>query len=133
MTEAGLKLLTLQGTGNVTIRISPSRRHQPRWRHRRQRQRRLGGRSRTKTTWPHGDLNGDGLVNASDRQILYANYGWHANLAPVAVPQPDGPALKTHTDLTSSRKLDAIAVDNEGRRHLLARGERHPRHRQARW
>ena len=32
---------------------------------------------------PSADFNGDGVDDASDRQVLYANYGWHANQAPV--------------------------------------------------
>ncbi|MDK2127154.1 dockerin type I domain-containing protein, partial [Parachitinimonas caeni] len=29
------------------------------------------------------DLNGDGVLTAADRQLLYANYGWRANQAPL--------------------------------------------------
>jgi hypothetical protein len=58
------------------------------------------------------DLNGDGMVNATDRQMLYANYGWRANQAPVAAESL--PIVKTHTDLSTTKALDGAARDIEG-------------------
>ena len=50
--------------------------------------------------------------NATDRQILYANYGFKANQAPTAVDNlPQG---KTHTDLATKLAVNAIAQDGEG-------------------
>ena len=60
------------------------------------------------------DLNGDGIVNSTDLQILYANYGWKTNQAPVNVIADGEQVLKTHTDLTVSGALNQIAVDREG-------------------
>src|SRR5690606_11919663 len=58
-----------------------------------------------------GDINGDGLVNSADRQILYANHGLRTNQAPVAAKLQD---LKTHTDLDIYAVLRGIAEDLEG-------------------
>ena len=62
------------------------------------------------------DLDGDGQANASDRQVLYANTGWRANLAPAAGNGLAGAdsSLRTHADLSASRSLGAIAADAEG-------------------
>ena len=60
------------------------------------------------------DLNGDGAVNNTDLQILYANYGWKTNQAPTNVVADGQQILKTHTDLTVSGALSQIAVDREG-------------------
>ena len=61
-----------------------------------------------------GDLDGDGQTNAADRQILYANYGYRANLAPVA-ENADGQAFaSTHVDLNVSSSLKTAARDFEG-------------------
>ncbi|MFX5903500.1 dockerin type I domain-containing protein, partial [Acinetobacter baumannii] len=60
------------------------------------------------------DLNGDGLINHADLQILYANYGWKSNKAPVNVVPQGTQALKTHRDLSVTGQLDQIAVDREG-------------------
>jgi hypothetical protein len=48
---------------------------------------------------------------ALDRQILFANTGFRANRAPIATPLP---ALVTHTDLSATTRLSAIAEDPEG-------------------
>jgi hypothetical protein len=58
------------------------------------------------------DLNGDGTANDTDRQVLYANYGWRANLAPVNVASAT-PVL-AHTDLNKWLGLDNVALDREG-------------------
>ncbi|MFN9747507.1 MAG: putative Ig domain-containing protein, partial [Betaproteobacteria bacterium] len=58
------------------------------------------------------DLDGDGLATPADRQILYANYGFKANRAPVA--QAAAQPLLTHTDLARWALLDNVAVDHEG-------------------
>ena len=110
-TEAGLKLLTLQGAGSVSVRIS------------------LAGDidrdgdvdGSDSAAWeaaaaqglPSADFNGDGIDDPSDRQVLYANYGWHANLAPVAAPAAQA-ALRTHADLAASHDVDRFAIDGEG-------------------
>ncbi|MDN5416349.1 MAG: putative Ig domain-containing protein, partial [Acinetobacter sp.] len=60
------------------------------------------------------DLNGDGVVNNIDLQILYANYGWKTNQAPVNIVANGEQVLKTHTDLTVNGALNQIAVDREG-------------------
>jgi hypothetical protein len=109
VTEAGLKLLTLHGSGDANLRIDVA-----------------GDLDRDGdvdgadgAAWEQGgaaaDLNGSGAANADDRQVLYANYGWRANQAPVALPVT-GAALKTHTELAARRALDAIAVDPDGDR-----------------
>jgi YD repeat-containing protein len=110
--EAGLKLLSLRGSGEVELRVSVA-----------------GDLDRDgdvdgadSDAWEAAakagntlvDLDGDGNTNSSDRQLLYANYGWQANQGPVPVAQPEGPALKTHTDLSARRSLDTLAVDVEG-------------------
>ena len=48
------------------------------------------------------DLDSDGQANASDRQVMFANCGWRANLAPAAVAGADS-SLRTHADLSASR------------------------------
>ncbi|MFO0444029.1 MAG: putative Ig domain-containing protein, partial [Betaproteobacteria bacterium] len=58
------------------------------------------------------DLDGDGSATPADRQILYANYGFKANRAPVA--QAAGQPLLTHTDLAKWTLLDNVAIDQEG-------------------
>lgn len=57
------------------------------------------------------DLNGDGIINATDRQILYANYGWHANQTPVTASVL--PTVLTHTDLAKQISLTSVATDFE--------------------
>ena len=63
-----------------------------------------------------GDLDGDGSVGASDRQLLYANYGWRANQAPVVQTEALQTGIKTHSNLAVSGRLDHVAADNEGDR-----------------
>ncbi|MHB8166398.1 MAG: Ig-like domain-containing protein, partial [Sulfuricella sp.] len=58
------------------------------------------------------DLTGDGQVNSTDRQVLYANTGYTANQAPT--PSTQDSALKTHTDLATRTGLKTIAEDLEG-------------------
>ena len=61
---------------------------------------------------PADDINGDGQVNSVDRQVLYANYGFKANLAPAVVASlPQG---KTHTDVATKIGVNTIAQDGEG-------------------
>ncbi|WP_346950351.1 Ig-like domain-containing protein, partial [Dyella sp.] len=110
VTEAGLKLLRLSGSGHATVRVSIAGD--------------LNGDGRIdgadSSAWTQdaasgnlgGDLNGDGIVDQSDRQVLYANYGWRANLPPV--PVVNLPATVTHTDLPTSIALAAVAQDYEG-------------------
>jgi len=110
VTEAGVKLIRLNGAGVSSIRISVA-----------------GDLNRDGNidgadsgAWqqnaldsnPAADLNGDGQTNAADRQLLYANVGFKANLAPSAVANlPQG---KTHTDLATKMSVSAIAQDMEG-------------------
>ncbi|MBK7003103.1 MAG: tandem-95 repeat protein [Rhodoferax sp.] len=110
VSEAGLKLIRLQGTGAAQIRVSIA-----------------GDMNRDGVVdgqdsgiWEQaaangaavGDIDGDGQVNATDRQVLYANYGFRANMAPVA--QATLPVGKTHTDLATSVALSTVAQDLEG-------------------
>ena len=57
------------------------------------------------------DLTGDGQVTQADRQVMYANYGWKANQAPI---QTAPTQLKTHTDLATAASLETVAQDLEG-------------------
>ncbi len=108
VSEAGLKLLRLTGSGqaSVSVRIAGDLNRDGRvdavdsalWE--------AAGSSAA-------DLNGDGTSNALDRQILFANTGFAANRAPTATPLPL-PALVTHTDLSATTRLSAIAEDPEG-------------------
>ena len=109
VTEAGLKLIRISGAGAAQVRISL-----------------VGDLNRdgmvdgtdsaawqqaAVTARPDGDLNGDGAVTQSDRQVLYANYGFKANQAPV---QANTTVLKTHTDLATSASLSEMGQDLEG-------------------
>ena len=111
VTEAGAKLIRLNGAGQASLRI------------------RVAGdlnrdgtidgadsqawqRAQNSATGSLGDLNGDGQTNSVDRQLLYANVGFKANRAPTAVANlPQG---KTHTDLATQVSVSAIAQDIEG-------------------
>ncbi|MCA9184291.1 MAG: Ig-like domain-containing protein, partial [Planctomycetales bacterium] len=60
----------------------------------------------------NNDINGDGSVNATDRQLLFANYGFVHNLGPqVQTPLPE---VLTHIDLTTTIDLANIAADPDG-------------------
>ena len=90
VTEAGVKLIRLLGTGTAQIRVSIA-----------------------------GDANHNGLVDGADtattaaeRQILFANYGFKANTAPTAASSL--PVSLTHTDLATSVVLGTVAQDLEG-------------------
>ncbi|UUZ69427.1 hypothetical protein LP416_08015 [Polaromonas sp. P2-4] len=110
VTEAGLKLIRINGAGAAQVRVSLA-----------------GDLNRDgvvdgidSAAWQQaaaeanavGDLNGDDLVNQADRQVLYANYGWKANRAPVAAATL--PSTLTHTDLATNISLNSIAEDLEG-------------------
>ncbi|MFT5960936.1 MAG: VCBS repeat-containing protein, partial [Burkholderiaceae bacterium] len=110
ITEAGLKLIRLNGSGNASVTVS------------------LAGDMNHDGTvdgvdsaaWAQaalganlaGDLNGDGMVDAADRQVLFANAGWQANRAPVASAVL--PTTLTHTGLATNISLSTIADDLEG-------------------
>jgi hypothetical protein len=105
---AGLKLLTLAGEGPATVSIS------------------LAGDlnedgvvdGMDSALMAQGgaaaDLNGDGKSDSTDRQVLYANFGWHANEAPVAAQADGAQVLLTHVDLEGEVALTDIAKDYEG-------------------
>lgn len=56
------------------------------------------------------DLNRDGVLNATDVQILGSNYGFTANRAPVV----EGTQALTHEDLSVEIPLKDLAEDPEG-------------------
>ncbi|TAK36692.1 MAG: hypothetical protein EPO30_11350, partial [Lysobacteraceae bacterium] len=105
VTEAGTHLIRIDGTGTASVRISIA-----------------GDLNRDgvvdgadSALWQQaqtngdstGDVNGDGLVTTADRQVLYANTGFAANLAPVAAATL--PEAKTHTDLATNVALASVA------------------------
>ena len=59
------------------------------------------------------DLAGTGQIGSTDTEILDANYGFAAALAPQAIAQT-GPVISTHTNLAGSVSLASLAQDNEG-------------------
>ncbi|HEV6968357.1 Ig-like domain-containing protein [Roseateles sp.] len=104
VTESGLKLLTLTGSGAAGLKVSIAGDLD--------RDGRIDGADAAAFAAAGVDLNGDGTANDTDRQVLYANYGWRANLAPVSVAK-DTPVL-AHTDLNKWLALDHVALDREG-------------------
>ncbi|HEY8879876.1 MAG TPA: tandem-95 repeat protein [Roseateles sp.] len=104
VTEAGLKLLTLTGNGAASLKVSIAGDLN--------RDGRIDGADSAAYAAAGVDLNGDGVVNDTDRQVLYANYGWRANVAPVSVVSAT-PVL-AHTDLNKWLALDNVALDREG-------------------
>lgn len=110
VTRSGLKLLRLTGTGTakVTITIAGDLNHNGT----------IDGADSAAFEQDlaggnlAADLNGDGQVNSTDREILYANYGWRANLPPVAATNL--PVTLTHTDLSTRIPLTSVAQDFEG-------------------
>ncbi|MDM9385690.1 PKD domain-containing protein [Chlorogloeopsis sp. ULAP01] len=56
------------------------------------------------------DFNRDGVINATDVQIIGSNYGFRANRAPVVTST----SVLTHTDLDTSIAIDKLATDPEG-------------------
>jgi YD repeat-containing protein len=56
------------------------------------------------------DFNSDGVINATDVQILGSNYGFTANRAPLVTST----SVLTHSDLSTSVALDKLATDPEG-------------------
>ncbi|WP_198080418.1 CARDB domain-containing protein, partial [Acinetobacter calcoaceticus] len=111
ITSAGFKQLAIDGTGTVAVRLSivGDINHDGN----------VDGLDsallqQAQEGQNQFDLNGDGLVNNTDLQILYANYGWKSNQAPVNVVAQGTQALKTHRDLSVTGQLDQIAVDREG-------------------
>lgn len=102
-TQSGLKVLRLQGTGTASIRLAV-----------------VGDINQDGTI--NGldsqlfkqqavDVNGDGQADTLDEQLLFANYGWQANRAPVVDTLPN---VKTHTDLQTAVDLQQVAKDAEG-------------------
>jgi YD repeat-containing protein len=78
VTEAGVKLLRVQGTGEAQLRLTLAGDLNA--------DGRIDGAD--SLLWdaqePTADIDGNGLINAADRQMLYANTGFAANQAPVA-------------------------------------------------
>ncbi|MEG2434360.1 MAG: hypothetical protein RSB25_22230, partial [Acinetobacter sp.] len=110
ITSAGFKQLAVQGIGAVAVRLSivGDLNHDGN----------VDGLDsslwQAQTGQSQFDLNGDGVINNTDLQILYANYGWRSNQAPVNIVEQGKQVLKTHTDLSVSGALAQIAVDREG-------------------
>jgi len=61
---------------------------------------------------PEADLDGSGLIDTADTQILIKNFGFIANRAPVI--NPDLPTYMTHEDLTVEIGLANVANDPDG-------------------
>uniref|UniRef100_UPI00262BDF4C polymorphic toxin-type HINT domain-containing protein n=1 Tax=Propionivibrio sp. TaxID=2212460 RepID=UPI00262BDF4C len=103
ITESGLKLLRITGSGpaEVSVSVAGDLNHDGA----------IDGADAALWQAAASDVNGDGLANANDRQILFANTGYRANRAPTAGTLP---TLKTHTDLANSTTLAGIAEDSEG-------------------
>ncbi|MBK6595652.1 MAG: hypothetical protein IPG23_24805 [Burkholderiales bacterium] len=78
-----------------------------------------------------GDINGDGQQTSADRQVLYANTGFKANLAPIAAATL--PQFKTHTDLATDVALAGsptttpVVEDSRRRHRVLACAGHQPR------
>ncbi|MFH1842062.1 MAG: Ig-like domain-containing protein, partial [bacterium] len=58
------------------------------------------------------DVTGDGVTDASDRQVMYANYGFLQNQGPQLAATL--PSVLTHQDLPVKVDLDEIATDPDG-------------------
>ncbi|HEU6455810.1 MAG TPA: Ig-like domain-containing protein [Roseateles sp.] len=104
VTESGLKLLALSGSGAAELKITLAGDLN--------RDGKVDGADSAAFAATGADLNGDGVTSDSDRQILYANYGWRANQAPVGTP--DSAPVLTHTDLGKALGLEDVAIDAEG-------------------
>ena len=59
-----------------------------------------------------GDIDGDGDVDRSDRQVLYANYGFVVNAGPQLASTL--PVVFTHEDLSVVVDLSKVATDPDG-------------------
>jgi len=112
-TQAGMQLLSLTGSGAAQVRISVAGDLNQ--------DGRVDGSDSAafELAMQAGsiatvDLDGDGQGNATDRQVLYANYGWRANQAPFA--SPDAGILGTHANLSVDANGAAVAQDPEGDR-----------------
>ncbi len=111
VTTDGMKLLSLTGTGsaNVTVSIAGDMNHDGT----------VDGTDATLLAQaiaagsPSADLAGTGQIGSTDTEILDANYGFAAALAPQAIAQT-GPVISTHTNLVGSVVLSSLAQDNEG-------------------
>ncbi|QNM95070.1 tandem-95 repeat protein [Chitinimonas koreensis] len=109
ITEAGLKLLRLTGSGAARVEVTLAGDLN--------RDGKIDGQdgaafeqARLEGRLP-ADLDGDGVIASADRQILYANYGWRANQAPVELAAG---TARTHADLALQAALAGIAQDLEG-------------------
>jgi hypothetical protein len=111
VTSSGMKLLNLTGSGSANLTISVAGDMN--------RDGSVDGADAALLSTaiaandPVADINGDGLINATDRQILYANYGFAAALAPQAIPQ-SAPLITTHENLSGSASLASVAQDFAG-------------------
>jgi hypothetical protein len=104
VTQAGLKLLSVSGAGAASVKVSLAGDLN--------RDGRVDGLDSSTFASTAVDLDGNGSAGDSDRQVLYANYGWRANLAPVSL-LGSTPTL-AHTDLDKWLALNGVALDREG-------------------
>ncbi|MES2205594.1 MAG: putative Ig domain-containing protein [Pseudomonadota bacterium] len=104
ITEAGLKLIRVNGSGTASIHVLLAGDLNT--------DGKIDGIDSQLFNQGAADIDGNGQMEAADRQILYANYGWKANQAPVIASVL--PETKTHTDLSTNIDLHTIADDLEG-------------------
>ncbi|WP_162084669.1 tandem-95 repeat protein [Sulfuriferula nivalis] len=111
VTSAGMKLLSLTGTGagSLSISVAGDMNHDGT----------VDGTdsallsSAIAANNPNADLLGNGQIGSADTELLDANYGFAAALAPQAIPQ-SGALITTHENLTASVSLASVAQDYEG-------------------
>ncbi|WP_374352805.1 Ig-like domain-containing protein, partial [Chitinimonas sp.] len=107
VSEAGLKLLTLQGEGDAELYLSVAGD--------------LDGNGKVDAADSAafeqalagqaavGDIDGDGVIASADRQLLFANYGYRAQSAPTVQALPT-PVANTHSDLACRVDLGKLAA-----------------------
>ncbi|ULU23434.1 tandem-95 repeat protein [Dyella terrae] len=110
VTDAGMKLLHISGTGtaSISVSIAGDLSHDGK----------VDGNDAATLDQDiasknlAGDINGDGVVDQTDREILYANYGFQAALPPQATANL--PTTLTHVGLSTTIPLDQVATDYNG-------------------